>query len=519
MASNGQYPPPPPRQPEPPPPTPTLRLPPDAYGPEGPFVQAAPPPGGPPQPPYPQPPAPGPQYPPPPAQHGPYPPPAPQPPYPQPQQRHPQYPQAPYPPPAGPHSPAHPAPPAHPPHPRQQPPYGQPPFPQQPPYPGPHHPQQAPGPYQQPGYPAPPHRAPQPPPPRPPAPPRGPYGPPYPHAVPRRKPGGGAGAGFVIGALFGTLALAFVLVVIVAALLDSAGDPDSLSPLAIPTYTPPTYTPPSDDPPTPRSREDDSSDRQEREERERPDTQVRLNTSLQNNTLYQAGALPTVKCPAGSANIYSHAQLKALILKTSKCMDAAWSRTLEKEGIDWRAPGWAIAAKRGRGACGDYPSPGSIVPYYCPRNETIYASTSAMARGSGRSLGYGGLTSWHGGIISMMAHEYGHHVQQLSGLTDSWWRKTLDSTSSSGRLALSRRFELQATCLGGMFMRSVSATYPVTPARRETLYYFYSRVGDHPGYPRDHGTPANNNRWFRQGYEKNKTHQCNTWLAPSNTTS
>ncbi|MDF5753903.1 neutral zinc metallopeptidase [Spongiactinospora sp. TRM90649] len=363
------------------------------------------------------------------------------------------------------------------------------------------------GPYQQP---PPPHRRPGPP---------GPYGgPPYPppryHQGNRRGKGSGLA---VVAGILGGIAGLFVLFIVIAALVNSVGD-DSTSPIALPTYTPPS----ADDTDRPTRKPTRSSTREENDDSRQQQTQTRrpaANRSLRNNSVYRAGALAKVDCPGGSASIYDHAQLKALILKTSRCLDKVWSPVLEGQGIDWHRPGYAIASRAGRGACGDYPSPGSIVPYYCPRNTTIYASTSAMSRGSGSSQGYGQATPWHGAIISMMAHEYGHHVQQLSGLGDSYWRQSLDSSSSSGRLALSRRFELQATCFAGMFMRAASATYPVPASRRQILYYFHSRVGDWPGRPRDHGSPPNNGRWFRQGYEKNKAYQCNTWLAPSNTTS
>ncbi|MFB9676562.1 neutral zinc metallopeptidase [Streptosporangium vulgare] len=321
-------------------------------------------------------------------------------------------------------------------------------------------------------------------------------------------------------------ALVFVGLVVVGAVAKNSRRSDPVSPVAIlplptslddrPSYTP-TAEPARTSSAEP-SRTTASSDISQ--DTIKPPVKVRtLNTSLENNTLYRAGGLPRVNCPAGSASIYSHSQLKALILRTSKCMDRGWSQIMRKQGMDWHPPGYALTSTKGRGACGDFPSPGSMVPYYCPRNTTIYASTRAMVRGVGNSGGYGSITDWHGGVVSMMAHEYGHHVQQMSGLSNTWWQRSLRSGSRSGRLALSRRFELQATCFGAMFMRSVSASYPVTPARRNTLYYFYSRVGDWPGYPRDHGSPQNNNRWFRQGYEKNKAFQCNTWLAPSSSTS
>ncbi|GAA3042561.1 neutral zinc metallopeptidase [Streptosporangium longisporum] len=350
---------------------------------------------------------------------------------------------------------------------------------------------------------------------------------------PRPRSGG---AGVVVGVVFGMVALVFTGIVVIGAVAANLRRADTV---AVPAFTAPPR--PTFRPAEPRDRRTSAPARtassgdgrntgdagdagdtgdagSTRDTGDTTRTRV-LDTSLEGNTLYRAGGLPRVHCPAGSPSIYSHAQLKALILRTSKCLDRGWSRILREQGIPWHPPRYALTATRSRGACGDFPAPGNMVPYYCPRNTTIYASTRAMARGVGNSRGYGAITEWHGGVISMMAHEYGHHVQHLSGLSTTWWQKSLRSSGRNGRLALSRRFELQATCLGAMFMRSVSSTYPVTPARRQTLYYFYSRVGDWPGYPRDHGSPVNNNRWFRQGYERNRTLDCNTWLAPASSTS
>lgn len=336
-----------------------------------------------------------------------------------------------------------------------------------------------------------------------------------------------------LGAVFGSLAALFVLIVIGAVMMHGAdSDSDDSSPVAIPTWQPsddpsdePSYEPSQDttentpdrsEEPTPSPSE---SEDDEPETTVTPPARVQVNTSLKNNSMYRAGILPRLNCRAGNASIFSHSQLKALILKTGKCMDRAWKPALEKQGFRFSPPNYAIAAVRGRGACGDYPSAGSIVPYYCPRNNTIYASTSAMAKGSGNALGYGQIISWHGGIIGMMAHEYGHHVQNLTGLMDSWWSSTTASSSQSGKLALSRRLELQANCLSGMWMRSVAASYPVNSARRNELFTFFGRVGDHPGYPRDHGKPVNSGRWFRQGYERSQAYQCNTWMASSSSVS
>ncbi|MEV5410354.1 neutral zinc metallopeptidase [Thermopolyspora sp. NPDC052614] len=378
-----------------------------------------------------------------------------------------------------------------------------------------------------------------PPPPGPGGPPRaaGPYAPgPHPfgapgYAPPHRK----SGAAAAVGGILGMLAGVFVLIIIGMNVLNDDGGSSSVAPVTLPSLSPfdlPDTDRDSGDAAR-RTREGNTGDARRAEGRSaeatrqgetgenlsEPSRTRTVNRTLRGNTVYRMGALPAVRCPAGSANINDHAQLKRLILRTAACLNRGWGPALERIGIRHTPPNYAIAAGRGRGACGDYPPRGSIVPYYCPRNTTIYASTSAMARGSGDALGYGQISSWHGVIISVMAHEYGHHVQYLTGLTDAWWRQTLASGSQSSRLSLSRRLELQATCFGGMFMRSVAPTYPVPPARRATLYAFHSRVGDQPGYPRDHGSPANNNLWFRQGFDYNRTQRCNTWRASATTVS
>ncbi|GGP18171.1 neutral zinc metallopeptidase [Nonomuraea glycinis] len=340
------------------------------------------------------------------------------------------------------------------------------------------------------------------------------------------------GAGAILGTVFGSMAALFVLIVVGAAMIDGAQESRTTTPIAIPTLSPydePTRRPDRD--PSARPTTDSSSDPSPestpestpepsptRSQDDSP-VQVTVNRSLKNNTVYRAGALPRLRCQAGNVSIHSHSQLKSLILRTGRCMGNAWGQILRKQGIPFSPPNYAIVAGRGRGACGDYPAAGSMVPYYCPRNNTIYASTTAMAKGNGNARGYGQIISWHGGIISMMAHEYGHHVQNVTGLMDSWWAQTIDSSSRSGKLALNRRMELQATCFGGMWMRSVAGTYPVTSANRGNLFWFYSQVGDYPGFPRDHGSRTNNNRWFRQGWLKSQAYQCNTWMAASSTTS
>jgi hypothetical protein len=116
-----------------------------------------------------------------------------------------------------------------------------------------------------------------------------------------------------------------------------------------------------------------------------------------------------------------------------------------------------------------------------------------------------------------LAHEYGHHVQRQTGILDaSWWRQ-LHMTTSSAQLAESRRRELQAQCLGGVYIGADKAYYPMTGSILTQWKYLVSHSGDMKGYPRDHGSWTNNSFWSNAGFngDGKGTHagSCQTFAA------
>ncbi|MDX6291694.1 MAG: uncharacterized protein QOH50_769 [Kribbellaceae bacterium] len=116
-----------------------------------------------------------------------------------------------------------------------------------------------------------------------------------------------------------------------------------------------------------------------------------------------------------------------------------------------------------------------------------------------------------------LAHEYGHHVQRQTGILDaSWWRQN-HMTTSSAALAESRRRELQAQCLGGVYIGADKAYYPMSGTLLTQWKYLVSHSGDMKGYPRDHGSWTNNSFWSNAGFQGNGkgTHagSCQTFVA------
>ncbi|MEV5647730.1 neutral zinc metallopeptidase [Nocardia sp. NPDC052254] len=122
--------------------------------------------------------------------------------------------------------------------------------------------------------------------------------------------------------------------------------------------------------------------------------------------------------------------------------------------------------------------------------------------------------------LAVFAHEYGHHVQAISGISQKSSRDRYNAgVSSATGLELSRRLELEAQCFGGMFFGSSLFVGTIT---NDQGYFVkqdnYDRGDDHSDV-RDHGANQHYGAWYAQGEEHNRTWMCNTWNSPSDAVS
>jgi predicted metalloprotease len=188
------------------------------------------------------------------------------------------------------------------------------------------------------------------------------------------------------------------------------------------------------------------------------------------------------------------------------CLEAAWVPVLRNAGLPYFSPGLVVPAD----GTIDTPCTGSegrsFAAFYCPKNHTIY-----MPFGSLQVNQYGA----HPGVyLAVLAHEFGHHVQSVTGVLDAYWDARYDAgADTDSGLDLARRSELQAQCFSGMFL---AASYPRGSVDGNILQEARTTQnrGDHSaGEPRDHGTDQHAVSWWEQGAQKNRTFQCNTWLA------
>jgi predicted metalloprotease len=192
-------------------------------------------------------------------------------------------------------------------------------------------------------------------------------------------------------------------------------------------------------------------------------------------------------------------QLRAYYQAAIGCLDEAWRPVLERVNEPFSSP--RLEIKAGRSLCGEAPSAEEATAYYCSGGKVIFMPTD-------RLLDQAGLSQ--AAHLAVLAHEYGHHVQALSGILISAYEKGQKfDKDAPEKLELTRRAELQANCFSGMFIASVTGRGSVSAKLgKAAADSFKDTVADNT-----HGSVKHQVRWGKAGFDNNKTAACNTWTA------
>ncbi|MBG0813759.1 neutral zinc metallopeptidase [Planomonospora sp. ID82291] len=231
---------------------------------------------------------------------------------------------------------------------------------------------------------------------------------------------------------------------------------------------------------------------------------------LKRNPLYGTGMMRPTTCQASRPSAQAKDMLAFLNAATT-CLDRAWAAKFSQARAVFQQPRRVFWTRPGRGPCGSYPASGAAA-YYCPSNRGMYIGLSHLIEETGRI----DPASNHVPYLSVLAHEYGHHVQSMAGIGGAWWWE-VSAKSKTAQNAHSRRSELQAQCFAGAFMRTVRVPLGVTAARwQAVLEMEYSRGDDQNGLGRrDHGNGQNFAGWLDHGWKYARPGYCNTWTAPA----
>ncbi len=151
-------------------------------------------------------------------------------------------------------------------------------------------------------------------------------------------------------------------------------------------------------------------------------------------------------------------------------IDAFWEATFVDLGSEYRVPAYITFLEPIETGCGDA-TPGFDGPFYCPADETVYLDLEDL---TGGLLPYGLIV-----VDMVVAHEIGHHVQEVLQLTGCFQEEC-------GVNGNSLAIELQADCLAGAWMGDAAANGSIQPRelqRVETGIKDY--LADPPGTAAD----------------------------------
>jgi len=239
------------------------------------------------------------------------------------------------------------------------------------------------------------------------------------------------------------------------------------------------------------------------------DPSVVVNTGIQPS----GSTIPNAESGIGSPGENRLAEFVSVVLADT---EDTWHTLFRQRGQSYREPSLVLFSGAVESACGF--AQAAVGPFYCPRDQKVYIDLSFFEDLKNRFRAPGDFAQAY-----VIAHEVGHHVQNLLGIADK-----VDSLRSrvgekeGNRLSV--MLELQADCLAGVW------AYHADRSRRileqgdiEEALNAASAIGDDRlqrrsrGYVTPdsftHGSSSQRVTWFRQGIETGDTGQCNTFTA------
>ncbi|WP_146361995.1 KPN_02809 family neutral zinc metallopeptidase [Arthrobacter yangruifuii] len=215
-------------------------------------------------------------------------------------------------------------------------------------------------------------------------------------------------------------------------------------------------------------------------------------------------------------------RLDCRILGTAESLDSFWEPYLAESGLTYTEPGVVLFTEQTSTGCGSATS--AVGPFYCPADEQTYYDTAFF---SDLVTSYGSS----GGPLAqeyVVAHEFGHHIQQITGSSAG------RNADPQGADSASVRTELQADCYAGLWARH-AASQPAPGSEEAFLAPFTetdisdalsaaSAVGDDriqasatgQVNPESwtHGSSAQRQSWFLAGYnDGGRLETCDTFSA------
>ena len=196
--------------------------------------------------------------------------------------------------------------------------------------------------------------------------------------------------------------------------------------------------------------------------------------------------------------------------------EEVWSREFSRRGGTYQPPKLVLFSGAVRSACGT--ASAAVGPFYCPGDRQVYLDVDFF-RTMQTQLG----TQGEFARAYVIAHEVGHHVQNLIGVMEQTMAARQRASQADAN-AISVMVELQADCFAGVWAQGAQKMFGILePGDIESALDAAARIGDDAlqrqsqGYvvpdSFTHGSSAQRQRWFYAGFESGKMESCDTFSA------
>lgn len=221
---------------------------------------------------------------------------------------------------------------------------------------------------------------------------------------------------------------------------------------------------------------------------------------------------PAVNQPVPAVEDSAQASLIQFVSFVLEDAQRTWERLMPNHGAQYRHAKLVLFRDQTESSCGL--ARAATGPFYCPADEKVYIDLGFDDELKNR---FG--TSGEFAQAYVLAHEIGHHVQKLLGISSRVRRLQDRNPAAAKRLSVG--LELQADCLAGIWAHETAQRYLIGSGDVESGIQAAASVGDDRigrlggGYisPESfrHGSSVQREEWFERGLAKGEISRCNTF--------
>ncbi|WP_047533964.1 KPN_02809 family neutral zinc metallopeptidase [Methylotenera sp. N17] len=207
------------------------------------------------------------------------------------------------------------------------------------------------------------------------------------------------------------------------------------------------------------------------------------------------------------------------VAKVLGSTEQTWDKVFQQSGQQYPAPKLVLFTGQTSTACGA--GQAAMGPFYCPADQKVYIDLSFYQEMKNRFHAPGDFAQAY-----VIAHEVGHHIQNLMGTSEQVQRARQSARSEAEANQYSVRLELQADCYAGVWANHADGENRILEAGDvEEAMTAAAAIGDDAlqkqaqGYAVPdsftHGTSQQRMHWFNQGLSTGDMRQCDTFKAAS----